>query len=182
MNIFGPRIRIRPTRREDLVFLHALWNDGHVMRFLGYPDGMHVTDTGMLYWWNMTPQAQSSDSNYSHLSPPPCVITLLDGTLIGELTYSIDTHQRALVHCKLAPDYWGSGYAQEAMTMALRELFATTSAIMAIAEPSAANTPARRFLQRCGFQPAPSENHPDRWTCTRADFAANNDSMLAKAG
>lgn len=182
MNVFGPRIHIRPTQREDLLFLQALWNDGQVMRYLGYPDGMHVSDTGMLHWWMMTPQAQSSNPNILYLAPPPCVMTLLDDTLIGELTYSIDAHQRALVHLKLAPEFWGHGYAQEAMIMALRELFATTAATMAISEPSAANIAARRFLEHCGFTNTPTENHPDRWACSRTDFAQATGARLAKAG
>lgn len=171
MNVFSVRTHIRATRHEDLHFLQTLWNDGDVMRFKGYPHGMHVTDACMEQWWAMTPQALSSETSTSPLAPPHCVIELLDGTLIGELTYSVDAQQRAIMDLKLATPYWRHGYAAEALTTVLRELFATCTVKKAVIEPSPTNTSALELLRRCGFHPAPTENHPNRWECARHDFA-----------
>jgi RimJ/RimL family protein N-acetyltransferase len=180
MNVLGPRIRIRPTRHEDLPFLQALWNDGTVMRFKGYPDGMSVTEACMERWWLTTPQSQYSNHNISTLVAPHCLLELLDGTPIGELSYSLDAHKRAHMDLKLSRAYWRQGYATEALKLAIRDLFACTSITKVIVEPAAANVAARHLYQRCGFRPVPSENHPDRSECTRIDFANRDKQRLAE--
>ena len=180
MNVLGPRIRIRPTRHEDLPFLQSLWNDGTVMRYKGYPHGMHVSEAGMERWWCTTPQSHRSDISLSSLATPHGLIELLDGTPIGELTYSIDAHRRAGIDLKLAADYWGRGLATETLTIAIREIFATTAVTTMLVEPSSENVAAHRLYRRCGFHPAPTENHPDRWECTRADFANREKAPLAE--
>ena len=43
-NLKGLRVRLRPTQLEDLKFLQALWNDGEVMRYVGYPQGLGIDD------------------------------------------------------------------------------------------------------------------------------------------
>jgi len=180
MNVLGSRIRIRPTRREDFSFLQALWNDGSVMRHLGYPNGMHVTDSCMERWWSITPQAQHSDARLSSFATPHCMLELIDGTPIGELLYSLDAHQRARIDLKLARAYWGKGLATEALQLTLRELFATSAVSRVIVEPAAENAAARQVLHRCGFHPAPTDNHPERWECTRTDFAYRDAVPIAE--
>lgn len=181
MNVLGPRIRIRPTRHEELPFLQQLWNDGTVMRYKGYPQGMQVTETCMERWWATTPQSQQSDSSLSSLATPHGIIELLDGgTPIGEFTYAIDSHRRAHLDLKLAPEHWHHGYATEALTIAMRELFATTPVSAILVEPCAENAQAHRLYRRCGFHPAPTENHPNRWECTRVDFADREKIRLAE--
>lgn len=180
MNVYGLRIRIRPTRHEDLPFLQCLWNDGTVMRYKGYPQGMHVSDACMEKWWITTPQSQQSDIAQSTLASPHCLLELLDGTPIGELTYSLDAHERARVDLKLAHAYWEKGYATEALVVALREIFATHTVTRIIVEPTPDNARALKLYQRCGFHPAATENHPDRWECIRQDFAEREKLPLAE--
>lgn len=167
MHILGSRIRIRPTRHEDLPFLRALWNDGAVMCGSGYPAGMHVSDVELEQWW----QQMREDS-------PHHVIECLDGPLAGEFSVTLDAKHRARVDLKLATVYWGRGLATEALLLALRELFGTKSVTTILVEPSAANERAHRLLRRCGFHPAPTDNHPERWVCERTDFA---DSAVVRA-
>ena len=171
MDVRGLRVRIRPTTHDDLPFLQKLWNDGDVMRHRGYPEGMHITDEGMEHWWAMAPQAQCPIPACSPLTPPHCIIELVENGAVGELSYSVDMHQRGSLDLKLTPVYWGLGIAAEAMRLALRELFACAGVKTIIIEQPAANTRALKLLRRCGFRPAPTENHPDRWECSRLDFA-----------
>ena len=180
MNVFGPRIRIRPTRQQDLPFLQALWNDGTVMRYKGYPNGMQVTESCMERWWATTPQSQASHLALSSHAISHHLIELLDGTPIGEFSYTIDVHKRALVDLKLAPQYWNHHYALEALTMALHDLFSTAFVTKVLAEPSQEHVAARHLYQRCGFQHQPSENHPDRWECMRVDFTDHKKAYLAE--
>jgi len=178
MNVFGSRIRIRPTKQHDLSFLQTLWNDGTVMRYKGYPDGMHVTAACMERWWAMAPEAHDTEHSTSY-STPHSIIELLDGTPLGELAYSIDADHRARIDLKLAPTVWGQGYATEALSILLRDLFAASAVRKVVVEPSPANLAAHRLFTRCGFHQAPTENHPDRWECTRTDFAGRHATAAA---
>ena len=171
MNLLGSRVRIRPTRHEDLPFLQALWNDGSVMRFQGYPEGMHATGEDMERWWGTLQRARQAHHDLAALPSPHAIVELTDGTPIGELTYSLDAKQRASIDMKLCQAYWRKGYAAETMTLVMREFFATTGVKRMIAEPAPENVPARRLMERLGFHPAPTENHPNRWECERTDFA-----------
>ena len=40
LTIEGKRVRLRSTRKEDLPELVALWNDGDVMKWVGFPAGL----------------------------------------------------------------------------------------------------------------------------------------------
>lgn len=182
MNVLGSHLRVRPTRRDDLVFLQTLWNDGTVMRPKGYADGMHVTADGMEQWWAMTPQAQSPNALFSPLMCPHCVIERLDGTLVGEISYSLDTHQRVLLDLKFSSSCTEPLLAGEAVALFLREVFAATPAVAVIVEPSATDMAAQDLFRTCGFQPAATENHPTRWVCERTNFAHSNSALLAGAG
>ena len=168
MSLLGLRVRIRPTRHEDLPFLQELWNDGTVMRYQGYPDGMHATAADMERWWQT---AQRARSGLASLPSPHAIIETIDGAPLGELAYSLDTKGRASIDLKLAPRYWKQGYGIEATRIFMREVFAATGVKKIIVEPSPDNEPAHRLLERNGFHPAPTENHPNRWECGRMDFA-----------
>jgi len=172
MNLLGPRIRIRPVRREDLPFLQVLWNDGSVMRYQGYPEGMHATAADMERWWVALQTARPDHQGLASLPSPHTIIETIDGTPLGELTYSLDAKERARFDLKLAPRFWKQGYGGEAMRIFLRELFVTTKVKTVIMEPSPDNAPARRLLERNGFHPTPTENHPNRWECERHAFAS----------
>jgi len=168
MNLLGQRIRIRPARHEDLPFLQALWNDGAVMRYQGYPDGMHASEADMERWW-LT--AQNAHRGIETLLTPHAIIETIDGAPLGELSYAIDAKDRASIDVKMSPACWKKGYAAEALRVFLRELFATTGVKKIIVEPSPDNAAALKLLERNGFHAAPTENHPNRWECERQNFA-----------
>ena len=168
MNLLGQRIRIRPARHEDLPFLQALWNDGAVMRYQGYPDGMHASEADMERWWQT---AQHAHRGIPSLPTPHAIIETVDGAPLGELSYAIDAKSRAILDIKMSPACQQKGYAAEALRVFLHELFATAGVTRIIVEPSPENAAARRLLARTGFLPAPTENHPYRWECEPQDFA-----------
>ena len=45
-------IEIRETTKRDLALVKILWADGDVMRFVGFPEGLHQTDEYMMHWLN----------------------------------------------------------------------------------------------------------------------------------
>ena len=44
MDLSTAMIEIRETTEKDLKNVQRLWADGDVMRFVGFPDGLHQTD------------------------------------------------------------------------------------------------------------------------------------------
>lgn len=44
-------LEIKETMIEDLKCVQQLWADGDVMKFVGFPDGLHQTDEGMQNWF-----------------------------------------------------------------------------------------------------------------------------------
>lgn len=168
MNLLSQRIRIRPARHEDLPFLQTLWNDGAVMRYQGYSDGMHASEADMERWWQT---AQHAHRGIETLPMPHAIIETIDGAPLGELSYALDAKGRASIDVKMSPACWKKGYAAEALRVFLRELFATAGVKKIIVEPSPDNTAALRLLERNGFHAVPTENHPHRWECERQDFA-----------
>ena len=43
-------VTVRETAKADLDNVKALWADGDVMKFVGFPDGLHQTDEHMMRW------------------------------------------------------------------------------------------------------------------------------------
>ena len=48
------RLRIRPTGEGDLADLGRLWNDGEVMRWVGFPDGPGYDEQALRRWLDAT--------------------------------------------------------------------------------------------------------------------------------
>ncbi len=40
-------ITIRETLKSDIPHIQALWGNGTVMKFVGFPDGLHKSDADM---------------------------------------------------------------------------------------------------------------------------------------
>lgn len=86
---------IRPTKAGDLPDLGRLWNDGRVMRWVGYPDGLGMDEAGLGDWL-----AWVLDSTERH----HFVVREPDGRFCGELYYRLDAAGRAALDIKLVPE------------------------------------------------------------------------------
>ncbi len=159
--IQNDRVRLRPVQAPtDLPFLQALWNDGRVMRYVGFPDGLGMTEGKMDRWWD-----RCQTWTATHL-----IIETLDGAPIGESGWGF-MDQAGMLDIKLAPAYWGQAYAVRALEALLDYLWTWTTIPELIVEPHRKNQAARRLYQRLGFQPAPRpadlDPKHDLWTLSR---------------
>lgn len=150
------RIRLRPVIPADHCFLQTLWNDGRVMRYVGFPAGLGMTDEKMAAWWQ-----ECHRWTATHLT-----IETLAGTPIGETGWGFPGDAGSL-ECKLAPDWWGQGYASEALETLANYLFQHTTLEYLAVTPHAANHAARQLYRRLGFSPAPA---PDDFACGEYDY------------
>ena len=60
-------ILIRPTEKKDLPLVKALWADGDVMKFVGFPDGLVQTDEEMARWYDWVLKNSPLSMHYSSL-------------------------------------------------------------------------------------------------------------------
>lgn len=59
----GAKIFLRPTQLKDLDFLQHLWNDGEVMRYVGYPHGLGIDEQGMREWFRRLEEHRAEIEN-----------------------------------------------------------------------------------------------------------------------
>jgi FMN phosphatase YigB (HAD superfamily) len=71
------------------------------------------------------------------------------------------------LECKLAPSWWGQGYASEALDCMIDFLFQHTTVSHLSVTPHPANDAACRLYRRRGFRPAPA---PDALECSDCDY------------
>jgi RimJ/RimL family protein N-acetyltransferase len=146
--ILGERIILRSTTPDDLSDLLRLWNDGRVMRWVGYPNGLGYDQTKVESW-------------FVRLQADPCrhhyVVSSPEIGFCGESYYAADlAHRRASLDIKLPPEAQGQGFAMDALSTLIGYIFETEPDIQAVwTEPSEQNLASRRLYNRCGLQPRP---------------------------
>ncbi|MBN2114538.1 MAG: GNAT family N-acetyltransferase [Acidimicrobiia bacterium] len=145
---FTAGVSIRPTGPEDLPGLMALWNDGVVMRGVGFPEGLGYDAEDMAAWW----RALAADPDRHH-----SVVRSGEGDFCGEACYRVERRaRRAALDIKLCSWAQGLGVATIALGMPVGVVSADEPGVDAVwVEPSPANLAARRLYERCGLRPRP---------------------------
>jgi len=151
-NLRGPRVRLRPTQLRDLEFLQALWNDGEVMHYVGYPRGLGIDEKGMREWFERLERHRGVDREH-------WIVEDERGEPIGEAYYKAESEccgyqaeKMAQIDLKLARRFWGRGYATEALQALIRYLFNKDFETIVVS-PDLANKAALKLYQRLGFEP-----------------------------
>ncbi|NLY54851.1 MAG: GNAT family N-acetyltransferase [Firmicutes bacterium] len=137
------KIIIQVTREDDLKNIMRLWNNGEVMQWVGYPDGLGITMTQLKEWLVRTVQPPQR-CHYS--------IFLADGSYCGETFYRVapDTGVAAL-DIKLLPTAQGRGIAYRALAFTINQAFQTGQAARVYVDPHPDNARAWRLYERLGF-------------------------------
>ncbi|MCV2392962.1 GNAT family N-acetyltransferase [Actinotalea sp. M2MS4P-6] len=150
-----PGARVRPTTPADLDDLASLWNDGAVMTYVGFPDGLGVDKDAMAAWW----RALTSNPDRQHR-----VIEHDELGFCGEAYYATGDGPVAVVDIKLAPGARGRGLGTLGLSSVLDELADGGRAERAKVDPHRDNRAALRLYRRLGFRSAPwppGEGDPD---------------------
>lgn len=136
-------IEIRETRAEDVKNVQRLWADGDVMRFVGFPDGLHQTDEDMLVWFRWIDSNRPSVNHYSIFE---------DGVYCGETFYEIDAEHAysAAMDIKLFAFARGRGIAGKALSHAIRQAFENGAELVWV-DPVLQNAKAIALYERLGF-------------------------------
>ena len=137
-------IEIRETTAEDLKNVQNLWADGDVMKFVGFPDGLHETDESMKEWLEWIDSLKPYGNHYSIYD---------DDVYCGEAFYSIDREHgnSASLDIKLFSFARGKGIATQALTYAIEQSF-RNGADSVWVDPVPENHKAIALYERLGFE------------------------------
>lgn len=136
-------IKIRETTSEDLAHVQKLWADGDVMKFVGFPDGLHETEEQMQDWYKWISSERPLVNHY-------CIFD--DEVYCGETFYEIDTEHdnNAALDIKLFGFARGKGIAAKALAFAIEEAF-KNGAKRVWVDPNPENEKAIALYKRLGF-------------------------------
>ena len=143
----GGRTVLRPTGPEDLAFLQALWNDGDVMRYVGYPKGLGIDEAKAREWLDRLEKSRDREH----------WIVEVEGEPVGEAFYrrcdeysGYRAPKMAELDLKLKPESWGRGYGSDALRTLASYLFAQGVETLVVS-PNLENEAALRLYEGLGF-------------------------------
>ena len=147
-DIPGVRILLRPTTCDDLPDLLRLWNDGRLMSWVGFPEGLGYDQSKIDNWFECV---QADPCRHHFLVFAPQI------GFCGEAYFAADlAHRRAGLDIKLLPEAQGQGIVVDALSTLISYIFETEPDIQVVwTEPSEQNLAARRLYTRCGLKPLP---------------------------
>ena len=142
--MYEGEITIRPTRREDLENVRALWNDGDVMKFVGFPEGLGATADSMARWYDRVERNRPFLDHFS---------VFAEGIgYCGESFYRIDAKHgnAAALDIKLFSKARGRGIAAKALQCVIEQAFKNGAACVWV-DPNPENEKALALYRRMGF-------------------------------
>ena len=140
-------ITIKETTTNDLDNIKQLWADGDVMKFVGFPEGLHETDESMQKWFNWILSSRPIVNHFSVFD---------NDVYCGETFFAIDVKQdnSASLDIKLFKFARGKGIATTALSYAIEEAF-KNGAKKVWVDPSPNNEKAIALYERLGFERKP---------------------------
>lgn len=133
-------ININKTKQSDLVFLRDLWNHGDVMQWVGFPNGLGITDEKMNSWF----ECLTSSSTAFHFS------IYYDEVYCGETFFQIED-EVVLVDIKLYPNQQGKGLGRYALTYCMIQVFMKYPNTTVMVDPRTNNNSAINLYTKLGF-------------------------------
>ena len=155
-------ITLKPTSSDDLPFLLNLWNDGRVMKWVEFPNGVGETEESIQQWF----RCKASKEHFHHF-----IVLEESDRRCGEVCFDLRGAYAGL-DIKLRPDAQGKGIGTKALKALINRAFEYCNECKLVwTEPSLENTAARRLYTRCGLQesPRPAELKSDEpfWSLSR---------------
>ncbi len=136
-------MEVKETTIHDIKNVQKLWADGDVMRFVGFPHGLHHTDEEMLDWFRWIESNRPSLNHYAIFE---------DGEYCGESFYAIDAeHKSAALDIKLYGFARGRGLAAAGLSHAIQEAFRNGAETVWV-DPNPENKKAIALYEKLGFQ------------------------------
>ena len=158
------RLTVRTSSVEDADLLDALWNNGRVMRFVGFPEGLNQSIEDI----RKEMQAQSGDEFNRVL-----IVELKEtGERIGQCKLGKpDENGIAETDIKLLPEFWGNKYGIEIKRNLVKYLFEHSDCRIVQATPNVENTASIKMQEavggvRVGEEVYEFPEHMQGYTCS----------------
>lgn len=137
-------IIVKETEKADLKNVLALWNDGDVMKFVGFPEGLGETMAGIESWYGWIEKRRPSVNHYS--------IYTNEIGYCGETFYAIDREHgnASSLDIKLFEAARGKGIAFTALSFAIEEAFKNGASKVWV-DPNPENAKALALYERLQF-------------------------------
>ena len=135
----GPRVTLRPGRREDAVALHVILAEPSVSRWWGDPDPVDAI------------AGELAGGDYSAL-----LVIEIGGEVAGGIQYHEEDdpmYRHAGIDLYLSTRFQGQSAGPEAVTLLARYLFEVRGPHRLTIDPAAANSRAIRCYAKVGFRP-----------------------------
>lgn len=136
------RLRIRLATADDVAFLAAMWNDGRIMRFVGFPEGLGTSEDEV--------RAQLT-SEPDGVIDRRLIVETMDGKRIGQAKLG-SQNDDGLAHTdvKLLPEHWRKGYGTEIKSALLDWQFTHTDCKAVQGTPNQLNIGSIRMQEAVG--------------------------------
>jgi RimJ/RimL family protein N-acetyltransferase len=164
------KITIQVTSNKDLENTMSLWNNGTVMHYVGYPNGLNITKEKLEKWLPLAIQ-KPKRCHYSIYSD--------DTGYCGETFYDVNNESHTVaLDIKLLPKAQGKGIAKIALTFAINQAFEIGKAERVYVDPHPENIRAFILYEKLGFvsKPRPKylEDGETYLEITRIDWVHRN--------
>lgn len=136
-------VRRAEPSKSDVAFFHKLWTNPDVMRFVGYPRGLRITETEI-----RTQIEKEPDSEYD----VRLVVGLKNsGVAIGECKLGRPGKDGiSETDVKILPQYWGQGFGTEIKRALVAYLFTHTACTAVKATPNQKNIASQKMQEAVG--------------------------------
>lgn len=148
------KINIKETTQDDLENILELWNNGDVMKFVGFPNGLGVTLKGLEEQWFPNINKTNKRKHYS--------IYHEDLGYCGESYYEVFENNKAALDIKLFSKARGKGIAFKGLKHAIDNAFNIGNADIVFVDPSKKNDKAISLYKKLGFVEYPHPNINER--------------------
>lgn len=136
------QLDIHKTTLNDLENIQKIWNDGEVMKFVGFSEDLKMSSEKMITWYKWV---NSRGDNRRHYS-----IYCLD-KYCGETFYNLDDNGYVSIDIKLNTYARGQGVAFQAVSFVIKQAFTNSNAQIIWVDPNPKNEKALKLYKRLGF-------------------------------
>ncbi|MBN1230737.1 MAG: GNAT family N-acetyltransferase [Anaerolineales bacterium] len=137
------RLYTRKARKDDLEMYVRLWNSAEVMKYVGFPLGLGVTEEEVLQKMSI----QQGGPFNSLL----VIVKKESDEVLGECKmYTPDPQGISSTDLKLLPEYWGNHYGMEIKQGLVKYLFSRTDCRAVESTPNVENIASIKIQEAIG--------------------------------
>ena len=146
--MFIEKINIKETSKADLRNVASLWNNGEVMFYVGFPEGLGITLDELEKKWLPWAINKPKRCHYSIYTEDECYC--------GEGFYDVDEISGlSSLDIKLLPSAQGKGIAYRSLKYVIKKAFLEGGAKAVYVDPHPENKRAWVLYEKLGFKSKP---------------------------